>query len=571
MQPAILPNLREKATNLPRPVILLFLILAARLLPADEIHWSWDIGNTSQVVTLVDSMGDDELLGQVFMIGFSGPGADPVILRWIKDKHIGGVKIFGWNGDNLPLLTAASGAMQDAAASSGQGIPLFIATDQEGGWVRHVKGETSITPGNMSIAAGGLPYDAYRTGKLIGSELRALGINMNFAPDVDVYVNPEAHVIGPRAFSSDPVQTAVLSQAYFHGMRSQGIICTAKHFPGHGNADKDSHGSLPVINDNLATLMERDLIPYRLLIPEGLPAIMTGHLAFPEITGNTIPASLSPRLIQGVLRNDLAFKGLIITDDLRMNGALYNGEGIPQAAADALRAGNDMIMISQDSRLHQRVWDHLLQVIRQDRDFRQLLKQAVSRILTVKEEYLLPEWRVPLNPDPEQLSGAIPADEGYLFQQACRALTSVADRSLPVKENERILLAGQLRGFFTAGTSRFPGSARFEYSYDPFYFAPQGAVNGIIARAAQYDRIIFCLATPGSFEVLKAVTSRAPELKKKIAVISVLTPVYLKQLDWLEAAVAAFGMGDESFAASFAALAGDFSPSGILPLKGLKN
>ena len=221
------------------PVLILALVLTGT---ADAETISWQDRDVDSARAMASVMSDQELLGQIFMIGFSGPGADPAILSWIKDKHIGGVKIFGWNGENLQVLARAAGIMQRTAAANGRGIPLFVATDQEGGWVRHVKGETSITPGNMGIAAGGLPYDAYRTGKLIGAELRALGINMNFAPTVDVYVNPEAHVIGPRSFSSDPELVGVMAQAYYQGMRSEGIISTAKHFPGHGNADQDSHG-----------------------------------------------------------------------------------------------------------------------------------------------------------------------------------------------------------------------------------------------------------------------------------------------------------------------------------------
>ncbi len=515
------------------------------------------------------AMSDTELLGQVFMIGFSGPGADPTILAWIEEKRIGGVKIFGWNGANLPRLARAVGSMQQKALATRLQIPLFIATDQEGGWVRHVKGETSVTPGNMSIAAGGLGYDALRTGELIGAELRALGINMNFAPTVDVYVNPEAHVIGPRAFSSDPMQTAVLAQAYLHGMRSQGIICTAKHFPGHGNADRDSHGSLPIIYDPLSVLMERDLLPYRMLINEDLPAVMTGHLAFPEISGNTVPASLSPEIIGGLLRKKLGFQGLVITDDLRMNGAQSNGEGIPQAAEDALRAGNDMIMISLDSRLHEEVWDHLRREMDRDPSFRPLLEEAVVRILRIKAEYLTAADHVPFIPDAEELYRRIPADQDFLFQQACRAVTPVADRGLPLKESERLLLVGQLPGFLKAGSERFPDAGRLLLNYEPFYSPPPGGLSSIISRVSEYDRIVFCLSTPGSFELLKQLVQGRPALKQRIAVLSVLTPVYLQELPWVEAAVAAYGLGEESFRAGFAALAGDFTPEGRLPLAGI--
>ncbi len=554
------------------PQRLVFLLVLFVFVPAvngpeaETISWKDRDMGQSQALSMASSMSDEELLGQVFMIGFHGPGADSAILSWIREKHIGGVKIFGWNGENLKVLARTSGTMQRAAIESGRGIPLFIATDQEGGWVRHVKGETSITPGNMGIAAGGLPYDAYRSGKLIAAELRVLGINMNFAPTVDVYVNPEAHVIGPRAFSSDPAMVAVMAQAYYHGMRSEGIISTAKHFPGHGNADEDSHGFLPIINDDLETLLERDLLPYRMLIPEGLPAIMTGHLAFPAVTGEAVPASLSKKLIHDLLRVRLGFRGLVITDDLRMSGAQQGGESIPQAAEAALRAGNDMIMISLDPRLHQRVWDHLSRVLETDPGFREILLDAVTRILAVKEEYLNRPWSVPLEPDPAVLDQAIPADTEYLFQQACRAITAVADEKLPLDPSEKLLLVGQLGGFFREGRKRFPASDVFDFSYTPFYTAPPGAAEGIIRRSGSYKHLVFLLATPGSAEVLNEVVRRAPELKPRIVIISVLTPVYLFSMDWVHTALAAYGTGDESFSAAFAALSGEFIPRGKLPI-----
>ncbi|MFW5712804.1 MAG: glycoside hydrolase family 3 N-terminal domain-containing protein, partial [Spirochaetota bacterium] len=165
-------------------------------------------GITAQAERLVAAMSDTELLGQVFLLGYFGQTPSPQILDWIRDKHIGGVKIFGWNAENLQELGRSIGIMQSAATESGLRIPLFIATDQEGGWVRHIKGDTSITPGNLAIGATSLPYDAYYTGLYIGKELRSLGINMNFAPTVDIYSKENAHVIGPRAFAEDPLTTA---------------------------------------------------------------------------------------------------------------------------------------------------------------------------------------------------------------------------------------------------------------------------------------------------------------------------------------------------------------------------
>ena len=141
---------------------------------------------------IIASMNDTELLGQIFMLGYFGSKPSEEILHWIGEKKIGGVKIFGWNAEDLGELTESIVQMQRTAAQTRHSIPLFIATDQEGGWVRHVKGTTSVTPGNMAIGATGLPYDAYWSGYHIGSELKQVGINMNFAPTVDVYTNTEA-------------------------------------------------------------------------------------------------------------------------------------------------------------------------------------------------------------------------------------------------------------------------------------------------------------------------------------------------------------------------------------------
>jgi len=184
--------------------------------------------------TLAAGMSDSELVGQLLLLGYMGTDPSPEFLEWIGTYGIGGIKIFGWNAESLYGLAAAISTMQRRSQTTRLKIPLLVATDQEGGWVRHVKAETSITPGNLALGASGIPEDSYRTGYYIGMELRHLGINMNFAPTVDVYISHKADVVGPRAFSSDPVLTSVLAVAYFRGMREAGIICTAKHLHRHG-------------------------------------------------------------------------------------------------------------------------------------------------------------------------------------------------------------------------------------------------------------------------------------------------------------------------------------------------
>ncbi len=515
---------------------------------------------------LVQQMDDTELLGQVFLLGYFGRQPSREILEWIREKKIGGVKIFGWNAEDLQELGESIARMQEEALTTRLKVPLFIATDQEGGWVRHVKGDTSITPGNIAIGASGVPYDAYYTGRYIGEELRLLGINMNFAPTVDVYTNKDAHVIGPRSFSEDPLTTANLALAYYHGMQETGIICTAKHFPGHGNATEDSHGTLPQIFTSFEALWERDLLPYRFLIREKLPAIMSAHLAFPGIVDETVPASLSSFFLQDLVRDQLGFEGIVITDDMRMNGVLHNGNGIPESCLQAMHAGNDMIMISHDHVIHRKVWDTLYREMQRDEAFRASIRQSVLRILKVKLEYLKGDSAVPLFPDTAKIRREIPSPEGssFFFDQACRSVSLIGDMNIPLEgEGEGVLLVSQLNAFLQVGKQFYPEADTYYYPYTPFYHAEEQHISDLRRKTQDYRRVIFCLANPNSAEVLKELTAAGVES----TVISVLTPVYLRDLPEIETAIAIYGTGRDSFTAGFAALKGMIPAEGEVPIQ----
>ncbi len=181
---------------------------------------------------IAGAMTTEELLGQVFFLGWQGVGPSPDILRWISAREIGGIKIFPRNVSDLQSLARDVAGMQALAARGRFGIPLFVATDQEGGWVRQIKDETSVSPGNLALGASGVPADSYRTGYYLGRELAALGINMDFAPTADVYSNPEASVIGPRSFGSDPSTAGLLSAAYARGMADRRGSLHGKALPG---------------------------------------------------------------------------------------------------------------------------------------------------------------------------------------------------------------------------------------------------------------------------------------------------------------------------------------------------
>ncbi len=539
------------------------LLLSALTITVYAIDFNDELPPDELASSLLDEMSDNEALGQVMMLGYMGEVASDEILEWIRDKGIGGVKIFGWNANDLKVLAGAVGTMQQAALENPLAIPLIIATDQEGGWVRHIKGETSITPGNLSLGASGQPYDSYMTGYYIGMELRRLGINMNFAPDVDVYLNPLADVIGPRAFSQDPVQTGVLGTAFFKGQEKAGVISTAKHYPGHGNADKDSHGTLPVIPSDRTFWESHDLVPYKMMIREGLPAVMAGHLAFPEISGDMVPATLNPFFLKEILRNELNYKGLIITDDLVMGGSQAGGLSMPEVCEQALRAGSDFLLVSRNPRIHQQIWEHLSSLMERDSGFRDAVREAAHRVLTIKADYLRRPDHVPFIPSIENIAADMEGDdsESFFFAQAARSTTLIRSSAIPVGLEKRILCAGLYSGFRRTGEAMF-ASDSLKIPYAPDRAARNDVVRRILDLAPRYDHIIFSLSRYQDLMILKELSS----LKDKIIILSSLTPIYVNELPWVKDAVAVYGTGNESYQAGLGAIRGDFSPGGSLPI-----
>jgi len=521
----------------------------------------------SRARKIAEKMSFSQLAGQVMMIGYAGSVPSPETFRWIRENEVGGIKIFGWNTNDLTVLRNSIEEMQRAALQTEFKLPLFIATDQEGGWIRHVRGNTSITPGNMALGAAGIMNDSYMSGFFIGKEMKALGINMNFAPTIDILINQDAYVIGPRAFSDDALQTAILATAFANGTRSAGIIATAKHFPGHGRTPVDSHGRLPVLDTTLDELFSADLLPYEFLIRENIPAIMSGHLAFPVITGHRRPASLCSFFLQDVLRRKMQFNGIIITDDMQMRGALYK-RSVSESSLAALKAGNDIILISRNMADYEATRNLIIRELNINPEFEKQIRKSVERIISLKDKYLADKT---ISVSELRSRYPIPAEGAPAFfqQQAFRSVSLLRSDKLIRKpeENERILLVGSPRLFFQEGLRRFPNANTYTFQFSSFFRVREYDFARLPNVASRYDVVIFCSSNTASLELLRTLeNSRA-----RVIVLSVLSPAGLQELDWLDGGVAVFGTGRESFAAGFAAIAGDFIPEGILPIVSQKN
>ena len=299
----------------------------------------------------------EEMAGQMIMVGFRGTGEDPLsedlrlLLDDIRKGHIGGVILFDRDhlsktpGRNIVSLdqTARLVAKLQAAAP----VPLFVAVDQEGGRVRRLREEhgASNTPSAREMGQG--PTEAtFDQALRLGKTLRSVGINLDFAPSLDVDINPLSPAIGAlgRSFSADPAKVAAHGRAFARGLARAGVLFCYKHFPGHGSATEDTHNGLTDIS---STWQKSELAPYRALLAAQPPAmVMIGHVVLRQKTGD-LPASLSRKAISGMLRRDLGWKGVVITDDLQMQ-AIDGQYSTRQAVKLAVLAGVDILLFGNN-------------------------------------------------------------------------------------------------------------------------------------------------------------------------------------------------------------------------------
>lgn len=265
----------------------------------------------------------------------------------LQEYAVGGIVMFSKNIQDRDQICAMLANLQEYSK-----YPLFLGVDEEGGsLVARVANSGTISvptfPNMMEIGNTGDPEEAYEVGRTIGTYLKELGFNLDFAPIADVLVNPENQVIGERAFGSDAELVAKMVKRVVEGLQEQEVSAVLKHFPGHGGTEADSHEGTAILNRTLEELRSEEFLPFQSGIEAGADMIMVGHISVPEVTGDDTPATLSEIVITDLLRNELGFDGIIITDSMSM-GAIVDYYGPGEAAVQVIRAGGDMILMPQD-------------------------------------------------------------------------------------------------------------------------------------------------------------------------------------------------------------------------------
>jgi beta-N-acetylhexosaminidase len=509
----------------------------------------------------------EQKVGQVFMLGFEGTTLTSGNTALIRNLHLGGVTLFARNIEHARQLAKLIGELQTIADP----VPLFVSVDQEGGLVVRVTEGATIFPGSMALGAAGDPRLAREVAQASARELLAMGINMDLAPVVDVNTNPLNPVIGVRAFGSDVGRVSRYGVETIEGLQTSGVSAVAKHFPGHGDTSTDSHHELPIVDHSLERLQAVELEPFRAAIAAGADGVMTAHVHVPVMEQRPdVPATLSSAVLKGVLRQQLGYQGLILTDALDMD-AIKRDRSAAEAAVDAFEAGADLLLIAgikQDDR--NKLGDGppaLLQAVKSGRISQERLDESVLRVLEakVRRGIVSATRAAPATADPAVLNSS--EHRALALDVARKAVTLQRDEThlLPLARTRRFLVVvpdaptrslvqdDELASSLLDAVRRFAPSAR------------GASARNAVGDAANADVIVL-----GTFDLAQ----RAEDLQlakalqasgKPIVGISLRGPYDAAAAPFIGTFLAVYGDRPVHLQAAAEALFGQLTPSGRVP------
>ena len=335
---------------------------------------------------LISNMSLKEKVGQMIIVGFEGYDANPKVSSMIKDNHVGGIILYNRNIKDDKQLVTLNNKLK--TLNKDNKLPVFISADHEGGRITRLPSKATVFPSNLTIGKKDSPKMSREIGSVLGSEMKAYGFNLDFAPVADIYSNPKNTVIGDRSFGTDYQTVSRLSAATMKGIKSSGVEPVVKHFPGHGDTDVDSHEDMPVLYKSINELKSFELKPFENAVNQGADMMMVSHIKLPKIDKTGRPASLSHEVTTDILRNDMGFNGVIITDDLEM-GAISKYYGTGDAAVKAIRAGSDMVLVCHTYESQSKTIDAITEAVKNGQISEKRIDESVKRIAMLKQKYNL--------------------------------------------------------------------------------------------------------------------------------------------------------------------------------------
>lgn len=551
--------------------------------PPNRIEVLKETGDRYQVIDkALESLTIEEKVGQMMMPDFRNyDGANvtemlPEIEALVKEYHLGGVILFAENVVGTEQTSNLVSDYQEATEKFG----LLLTIDQEGGIVTRLQTGTHM-PGNMALGATRSTDLATQVGDVIGAELSALGINMNLAPVLDVNNNSDNPVIGVRSFGEDPELVSDMGVSYIKGLQQNGVAATAKHFPGHGDTAVDSHLGLPEVPHDKERLLEVELYPFQKAMDHGIDAIMTAHVTFPKIDGNkvisqkdgteiSIPATLSRPVLTDLMRDEMGYDGVVMTDAMNMN-AISDHFGSVDAAIRAINAGADIVLMPVGL---EAVVSGVLEAVENGEIEQEEIDQSVKRILTLKVERGIFKTEETTNRE-EQLENAlqtIGSDSHRAVEQEVseKSITMVKnDGVLPLNldDSDKVVVVGTsfLSNLASAIEQHHENVTLMTLSGQTQLTAEQEA---LIENADQViiGSYTFNVAgrSPGNANM--QVFNQILDMKENVVGVGIRNPYDIIGYPEVSAYLAQYSFRDASFKATADTIFGENNPTGQLPV-----
>lgn len=334
---------------------------------------------------LISNMTLDEKIGQLVIIGFPEDTKFQTLMSFIKDNKVGGFILFKRNYDSFKELYELNSKLKDW--NNGNPLPLFISVDEEGSTVSRMPEDGTTIPDAKIFGRINDTALTEKSGKVVGKQLYASGINLNFAPVLDILSIKDNELLKVRAYGTDADRVSSHGISFIKGLASEKIIAVAKHFPGHGNTKVDSHSKLPIIDIDRSLLESRELLPFKNAIEEGIDAIMIGHLAFPKIDESGKPATKSKVFLTDILRNELGFQGLAITDEIEMYGFMEGDQSVAESVIESFNAGADIFVIGHTKEVQDKVLKAFKEGAANGLISEERINESLRRIIKVKKKY----------------------------------------------------------------------------------------------------------------------------------------------------------------------------------------
>ncbi|MER6028288.1 glycoside hydrolase family 3 protein [Streptomyces sp. NPDC001851] len=548
-------------------------------------------GDDRRLHALISRMTLQEKVGQLFVMrvyGHSATAPDQADIdanlkeigvrtaaELIAKYRVGGIIYFTWahNTRDPRQIADLSNGIQRASLEQPRGLPVLIATDQEHGAVCRVGKPATLFPGAMAIGAGGSRSDAHTLGRISGAELRAMGINQDYSPDADVNVNPANPIIGVRSFGADPDAVAALVAAEVRGYQESRVAATAKHFPGHGDTAVDSHTGFPVITHSRDLWEKLDAVPFREAIAAGIDSVMTAHIQFPALDDSGDPATLSHPVLTGILRGELGYDGVVITDSLGMEGVRtkYGDDRVPVLA---LKAGVDQLLNPPYLDV---AWNAVLKAVQDGELTESRLDESILRILRLKA-------RLGLLDDPHTDRTRIERTVGTEAHLAAadriaeRTTTLLVneDRTLPLapRTGRRLLVVGADPAS-PSGTTGPPTAVLADALTELGFTAtalstgtsPSAAtIAQAVAAARDADAVIVATYNVTAGSAQQTLVDHLLATGGPLVALAVRNPYDVAHLPSVKACLASYGWTDVEVRAAARVIAGRVAPRGRLPV-----